>query len=134
LFYLSCSLCADISPQYLTLSHLGSLTVICKEDIANLMQPLHSISMFSYLKTFSISECHKIKTLMTSNLVPQLQNVESIIVEFCNSIEQIFAMTYGDSNKITLPKLANLEVKSLPQLKAIDGCPNLCKPIIECVD
>jgi len=143
LFCLSCSLCANIqSLQSLTLSHLESLITICDED--NCL-PRY---MFSQLKHFRISNCHGIKTLVTSNLVSHLQNLESIIVSNCDSMEQIFAVTFGDNDsiKITLPKFTILTVEYLPQIKTVSerilvckyglrlditDCPKLCDPRIE---
>ncbi|KOM37583.1 hypothetical protein LR48_Vigan03g096500 [Vigna angularis] len=152
LLCLSCSLCSNIqSLQSLRLSHLESLTAICKEDIANLVQASPPGSMFTHLKDLYISKCHGIKTLLTLSLVPQLQNPESMDVSFCNSMEQIFAVTYDDDDdsiKITLPKLTVLVLRGLPQLKTvckeilvcksgfeldITDSPNLCEPRIEYV-
>ncbi|KAL9297379.1 hypothetical protein ACSQ67_023275 [Phaseolus vulgaris] len=146
LFCLSCSLCANISLQYLSLYDMESLTAICKEDIANLVPSPRAI--FSYLKRFEIYHCHGIKTLLTPSLVPQLQNLEFLSVSNCNSMEQIFAESYDDSIKITLPKLTTLEVTCLPKLKMVckgilvcksgfmldmTDCLNSCQPIIEYV-
>ncbi|KAK7374727.1 hypothetical protein VNO80_08164 [Phaseolus coccineus] len=146
LFCLSCSLCANESLQYLSLYDLESLTAICKEDIANLMPSRRGI--FSYLKHFDIYHCHGIKTLLTPSLVPQLQNLKLLSVSYCDSMEQIFAESYDDGIKITLPKLTTLKVRNLPQLKMvckgilvcksgfkldIIDCPNSCQPRIEYV-
>ena len=149
LFCLSCSLCASIeSLQYLDLCALTSLTAICKEDIANLMPPQSPVGIFSDLKHFDISHCHGIKTLLTPILVPLLQNLEFLSVSYCDSMEQIFAESYDDGIKITLPELTNLSVRYLPKLKMvckgilvcksgfkldITDCPNSCQPRIEYV-
>ena len=149
LFCLSCSLCANIQKlQSLRLSHLESLTTICNKDIVNLIQPWFATGMFSQLKDFDISNCHGIKTLMTSSLASHLQNLESITVSNCDSMEQIFAVTFDDNDsiKIILPKLNFLWVSCLPQIKTVSerilvckygfrpcitGCPKLCEPRIE---
>ncbi|KAK7374729.1 hypothetical protein VNO80_08166 [Phaseolus coccineus] len=149
LFCLSCSLCANIQRlQSLNLWTLESLTAICKEDIANLMPPLSPRGIFSYLKHFDIHHCQGIKTLLTPSLVPQLQNLKLLSVSYCDSMEQIFAESYDDGIKITLPKLTTLSVIKLPQLKMvckgilvcksgfkldIIDCPNSCQPRIEYV-
>ena len=149
LFCLSCSLCANIeSLQYLSLYCLKSLTAICQEDIANLMPPPSPRGIFSYLKRFDIKGCPGIKTLLTPSLVPLLQNLEFLSVSDCNSMEQIFAESYDDGIKITLPKFTTLLVRHLPKLKMvcngilvcksgfkldITDCPNSCQPRIEYV-
>ncbi|XP_068498544.1 probable disease resistance protein At4g27220 [Phaseolus vulgaris] len=146
LFCLSCSSCANI--EYLSLYDLKSLTAICKEDIANLMPPPSPRGIFSYLRHFDVSACRGIKTLLTPSLVPQLQNLKFLSVSDCDSMEQIFAESYDDGIKITLPKLITLKVRNLPQLKMvckgilvcksgfeldITDCPNSCQPRIEYV-
>jgi len=149
LFCLSCSLCANIeSLQYLSLYDLESLIAICQEDIANLMPLPSLIGIFSDLKRFDISYCHEIKTLLTPSLVPLLQNLEFLSVSNCNSMEQIFAESYDDGIKTTLPTLTTLYVNNLPRLKmvckgilvcksgfklVITDCPNSCQPRIEYV-
>ena len=147
LFCLSCSLCANIENlQSLDLWALESLTAICKEDIANFMPPPSPRGIFSCLKRFDISGCRGIKTLLTPSLVPLLQNLEFLSVSDCHSMEQVFAESYDDGIKITLPKLTTLSVRKLPQLKMvckgilvcksgfkldITDCPNSCQPRIE---
>ena len=149
LFCLSCSLCANIENlQSLDLWALESLTAICKEDIVNVMPPRSPRSIFSYLKRFDIKDCPGIKTLLTLSLVPQLQNLEFLDVSECDSMEQIFAESYDDGIKITLPKLTTLDLWKLPELKMVckgilvcksgfkldmTDCPNSCQPRIEYV-
>ncbi|XP_022635783.1 probable disease resistance protein At4g27220 isoform X2 [Vigna radiata var. radiata] len=129
LFCSSCYLCTDIKNlQSLNLNCLESLTVICKKLPEN--------DMFSSLKTLCVHKCHQMKILLTSKLVRQLQNLESITVSHCNSIEQIFGVAYdkdkdeedenedyeddeGDSNIIILRKLTWLSITYLPQLKTV---------------
>ncbi|XP_047180434.1 probable disease resistance protein At4g27220 [Vigna umbellata] len=144
LFCSSCYLCTNLKNlQSLNLNCLESLTVIC--------QKLPESDMFSHLKTLCVHKCHEMKILLTSKFVQQLQNLESITVSHCNSIEQIFEDEEddeGDSNKIILRKLTWLSITYLPQLKtvykgilicksgfksSIDNCPQLCKPGTEYV-
>ncbi|XP_028212007.1 probable disease resistance protein At4g27220 isoform X2 [Glycine soja] len=144
LFCVSCSLCTNIQNlKSLKLYNLDSLSVICKEDVADLTQFLYLRGVFSHLKELSIHGCHQIEKLLTPGLVPQLQNLESISVQDCKSIKEIFA---GDSSdNIALPKLTNLELDMLPELKTvckgillinsedilhINDCPNYEKPRI----
>ncbi|KAG5093051.1 hypothetical protein JHK82_051829 [Glycine max] len=123
LFCVSCSLCTNIQNlKSLKLDNLGSLSVICKEDVAGLTQSLSRSGVFSHLQELSISGCHQIEKLLTPGLVPQLQNLESISVSYCKSIKEIFA---GDSShNIALPNLTKLQLASLPELKTV------CKGIL----
>ncbi|BAT83144.1 hypothetical protein VIGAN_04024900 [Vigna angularis var. angularis] len=142
----SCCLCINIrNLRTLKLSCLQSLTTIFKE--------LPPRGMFSHLKTLDVYKCHRIKILLPSRLVRHLQNLESVTLSHCDSMEQIFALAYDDSdkndendddgdrdgdedednegehddnNKIRLPKLNCLEVKYLPQLKTV------CEGVLIC--
>ncbi|KHN13823.1 Putative ubiquitin-like-specific protease 2B [Glycine soja] len=144
LFCVSCSLCTNIQNlKSLKLYNLDSLSVICKEDVADLTQFLYLRGVFSHLKELSIDGCHQIEKLLTPGLVPQLQNLESISVSDCESIKEIFA---GDSSdNIALPNLTKLQLRYLPELQTvckgillinsedileIDYCPNHEKPRI----
>jgi len=120
LFCLCFSLCTNIqSLKSLELDFLESLTAICKEHIVDLTQSLSLSGVFSQLQRFSIHECHAIEMLLTTELVPQLRNLEFISVWNCQSMKEIFAVSYSggddDSFTITLPKLNTLELGFLPQ-------------------
>ncbi|KAL2329695.1 hypothetical protein Fmac_017276 [Flemingia macrophylla] len=126
----SCSFCTNIqSLEDLRLNCLESLTVICKEDVLDLMQFVSPRGVFSLLKKIHIEGCHEIETLITPWSVPQLQNLEYITVLSCNSLKEIFAIHNNvdqNSFNITLPKLIALNLCRLPQLKIV------CKGIIIC--
>ncbi|RDX58223.1 putative disease resistance protein, partial [Mucuna pruriens] len=122
----SCSLCTNIQMlESLHLKDLLSLTVILKENVG-----VSRSSIFSHLKRFEIKGCHKIEKLLTPVLVLQLQNLESITVEDCYSMKEIFAVSNsggGDDHVIVyLPKLTRLYLSKLWQLKTV------CKGILEC--
>ncbi|KAG4937599.1 hypothetical protein JHK85_052518 [Glycine max] len=125
LFCVSCSLCTNIQNlKSLKLDNLGSLSVLCKEDVAGLTQSLSRSGVFSHLKELSIEKCHQIEKLLTPGLVPQLQTLASISVEDCESIKEIFA---GDSSdNIALPNLTKLQLRYLPELQTV------CKGILLC--
>ncbi|TKY64973.1 Gibberellin receptor GID1C [Spatholobus suberectus] len=131
LFCLSCSSWTNI--QYLEslkLEGLNSLTAICKVDISGLTQILSGMIMFSHLMHFEIMECNKIETLLTPGLVQQLRNLQSINVQRCNSMKEIFAVSNSgddDSFNIKLPKLTSLILSNLPQLTTVSKGILVCR-------
>lgn len=125
----SCSFCTKIHKiEVLKLESLKSLTVVCKE-VFDVGQSLTPFGTFSCLKEFSICNCHLIEKLFTPQLVQQLQNLETIYVNSCDSMKEIFAVSNSDDNDrsiISLPKLTELTLEYLPQLKIV------CKGSIRC--
>ncbi|KAK7295559.1 hypothetical protein RJT34_18469 [Clitoria ternatea] len=108
--------------QSLTLTHLESLSTICKEDVVDVA--------FYHLKKLEICECHGLKTLLTIEVLPQLQHLEEVNVRTCRSMVEIFAVSddndNGSSSSIIIPKLIMLLLWDLPELKTV------CKGIILC--
>jgi len=125
----SCSFCTKIhSLEVLKLERLKSITVLCKE-VFDVRQSLTPFGIFSCLKQFEIVYCHLIEKLFTPRLVQELQNLETIRVEGCNSMKEIFAASTSDDNDrsiISLPKLTELNLRYLPQLRTV------CKGSISC--
>ncbi|XP_027172806.1 disease resistance protein At4g27190-like [Coffea eugenioides] len=92
---------------------------------------------FSSLQILEISECHNMKQLFTVQLLQNLQNLETLIVEDCGGLEEIAAdgngvgqgggegtqltSSEGATATVILPKLRWLRLDNLPQLK------NICK-------
>ncbi|KAM4103154.1 hypothetical protein ACJW30_06G057500 [Castanea mollissima] len=90
------------------------------------------LGTFSRLKVIFIHEC-PIKKLLPLGLLLHLDNLEEIRVENCLELEEIIAEACDefegdeeekeekgmDTTKITLPKLRVLNLKNLPELKAI---------------
>ncbi|XP_020996900.2 probable disease resistance protein At4g27220 [Arachis duranensis] len=131
----NCSFCSNLNNlQSLELHGLDSLTVICKEDVAitdTTTQPVKPNAVFSQLRHLEIWNCDGIETLVTAGLLPQLQNLQTLIVNSCESLREIFAAgssgaDSGDaaSTVITLPNLTSLELYVLPMLETV------CKGII----
>ncbi|XP_027170330.1 disease resistance protein SUMM2-like [Coffea eugenioides] len=97
---------------------------------------------FSSLKELSISKCHNMKQLFTVQLLQNLQNLEELYVEDCEGLEEIAAdgngvgqgggegtqltSSEGATATVILPKLRQLRLDNLPQLK------NICKAAMIC--
>ncbi|XVF78084.1 hypothetical protein PTKIN_Ptkin14bG0100200 [Pterospermum kingtungense] len=94
------------------------------------------LNIFSSLFEIRISKCKNIKKLLSSIWVLQnLQNLEYLCVEDCHEMEEIIASdlelkveeegtrstTTASFKSITLPKLRQLELYDLPELKSICG-------------
>jgi len=104
------------------LSHSCSIVV-------DVRQSLSPSGIFSCLKEFSVYNCNFLENLFTPRLVQQLQNLETIIVRYCGSMKEILVASNDDDDdslSIALPKLTNLELGDLPQLKIF------CKGSISC--
>ncbi|MED6126173.1 hypothetical protein PIB30_075762 [Stylosanthes scabra] len=92
-------------------------------------------AIFSNLTCFEIFGCHEIEMLMTAGLLSQLQNLQTLIVNSCDSLREIFAASSanGDADiddgasTIKLRSLSTLKLNDLPRLKSV------CKGIISCV-
>nr|KYP35720.1 putative disease resistance protein At5g63020 family [Cajanus cajan] len=125
-------------------------TAICKEYVADfhMLTPQTRTEVFRHVVHFEISECHKIETLLTLELVPSLAKLVTIQVRDCDSMKEIFAASNRGDGSITLPKLTTLKLYYLPQLHTVyEGvlvcasldaldqayCPNLRLPKIKLV-
>ena len=83
--------------------------------------------MFSCLKRIQIHACQKIKKLFWPELVHNLQNLEVVDVKFCLQLVEIIAASDvkeeneggKDSILFTLPKLREIRLWWLPELKCI---------------
>ncbi|KAG4179514.1 hypothetical protein ERO13_A10G109850v2 [Gossypium hirsutum] len=85
---------------------------------------------FSHLKRVLIWRCMSMKTLFAHWLLPNLQNLEEIWVEDCDELVEILGTSTLEDDqdaekgsdafiKFNLPKLRNLELHALPELKSI---------------
>ncbi|GLT83876.1 hypothetical protein SLE2022_021470 [Rubroshorea leprosula] len=86
--------------------------------------------IFSNLKIFKMWECSRMKRLFSLELLQGLQNLEEITVKNCQQMEEIIGWEGEEENHtadatttttFTLPKLTDLSLENLPELKRI--CP-----------
>ncbi|GLU05985.1 hypothetical protein SLE2022_230550 [Rubroshorea leprosula] len=94
--------------------------------------------VFSNLKNLCVAQCSGIRKLLPLELLQTLQNLESISVLLCDQMEEIIASLDSDASSsdsdasssdsdasssdkftFTFPKLRELRLSSLPQLKSI---------------
>ncbi|KAK8300550.1 hypothetical protein V6Z11_D05G393400 [Gossypium hirsutum] len=82
---------------------------------------------FSHLKEITIYSCSSMKTLLPHWLLPNLQNLEKIHVEYCSLLVEILGAATSEVEengsdaliKFHLPKLRELSFLDLPNLKSI---------------
>ncbi|XP_034918647.1 probable disease resistance protein At4g27220 [Populus alba] len=88
--------------------------------------------VFSCLKEFNCFSCSSMKKLFPLVLLPNLVNLESILVFGCEKMEEIIGGTRSDeessssSTEFKLPKLRSLELEDLPELKRICNAKLIC--------
>ncbi|GLT25283.1 hypothetical protein SLA2020_004210 [Shorea laevis] len=115
----SSSLCSPILDklEMLDLQHLPNLSVLVR--VEGVATPPH---IFSNLKILLISSCLGMRKLFPLELRHAFQNLEKIDVDDCKQMEEIIASSDSDassSDKFTFPKLRELKLSSLDQLKSI---------------
>ncbi|GLT51628.1 hypothetical protein SLA2020_250260 [Shorea laevis] len=114
----SSSLCYPVLNK-LELLSLWNLPRLCAlVRVEGVATPPH---IFSNLKILRISICSEMRKLFPLELLHALQNLEEIEVRECKQMEEIIASSDSNasSDKFTFPKLKELKLLWLPQLKSI---------------
>ncbi|GKV50321.1 hypothetical protein SLEP1_g57031 [Rubroshorea leprosula] len=110
----------------LWLYKLPNLSVVVNVEGVEATSP----HIFSNLKFFGMWECSRMKGLFSLELLQGLQNLEAITVWNCQQMEEIIGWEGEEENHtadatttttFTLPKLRQLNLQNLPELKRI--CP-----------
>lgn len=111
------------------LDNLHELVKVAEASVVSTLSPQSSPAIFSNLKSFHIEGCSNMKQLFPFDLVHDLQNLENLIVRCCGQIEEIIGSEEEEENhkgngtqaptKFSLPKLKELELTRLPELKSI---------------
>ncbi|GKV45566.1 hypothetical protein SLEP1_g52634 [Rubroshorea leprosula] len=112
--------------EWLWLDNLPNLSVVVNVEGVEATSP----HIFSNLKFFEMWECSTMKRLFSFELLQGLQNLEQIRVWNCQQMEEIIGWEGEEENHtadatttttFTLPKLTELTLHNLPELKRI--CP-----------
>uniref|UniRef100_A0A6N2KGQ8 NB-ARC domain-containing protein n=1 Tax=Salix viminalis TaxID=40686 RepID=A0A6N2KGQ8_SALVM len=119
----------DVLPLKYSLSSCNSMESLVSSSwfcSAPLPQPSPSYNgIFSALQLLSCYGCKSMKKLFPAVLLPNLVNLEEIEVDDCEKMEEIIGGTSSDeegdigeeSSEFKLPKLKNLILLRLPELK-----------------
>ncbi|TYI96083.1 hypothetical protein E1A91_D01G045200v1 [Gossypium mustelinum] len=123
------SLCSPLENlEYLWLERLTNLHVLIKlEAPLSISRSRPLLGIFSHLKSFVIKKCLNMKQLFPFKLAHDLQNLENLVVCNCVQMEEIISSEEENHKgngintpmKFSLPKLRELELKNLPELKSI---------------
>ncbi|GKV36320.1 hypothetical protein SLEP1_g44465 [Rubroshorea leprosula] len=112
--------------EKLWLDKLPNLSVVVNVEGVEATSP----HIFSNLKVFEMEECSRMKRLFSLELLQGLPNLEYIRVRNCQQMEEIIGWEGEEENHtadatttttFTLPKLTDLRLENLPELKRI--CP-----------
>ncbi|KAG8492321.1 hypothetical protein CXB51_009804 [Gossypium anomalum] len=118
------------SLEVLSLRDLPKLSALIMKDEgigSATTSTLATSATFSHLKEISICICSSMKTLLPHWLLPNLQNLEKIYVNHCSQLVEILGAATLEVEekgsdaliKFHLPKLRELKLRNLPNLKSI---------------
>ncbi|XVF24415.1 hypothetical protein REPUB_Repub13aG0125900 [Reevesia pubescens] len=123
---LSLSSCNSLSKiEKLSLGDLCNLSELVRVEVAVLptSRARKPPAMFSSLQTLCLWSCSSMKNLFSLEQMQGLQNLEHIQVVNCKEMEKIVASEdsgiAGIASTIILPKLRELSLQYLPELKVI---------------
>ncbi|OWM88478.1 hypothetical protein CDL15_Pgr003890 [Punica granatum] len=112
---------AFFNSQQALLHCLESLELLKLPKLTEIWQDQPSVT-WSKLKSLRIEECHNLlKAVDSSNLLMKLESLESLSINDCKSMEEIFGLrgiASGTINK-NLPRLHALELEDLPRLRCL---------------
>ncbi|TYI32232.1 hypothetical protein ES332_A04G045100v1 [Gossypium tomentosum] len=116
------------SLQVLVLQDLPKLSaLIIKDEGFGSTSTLAPAATFSHLKEIVIINCSSMQTLLPHWLLPNLQNLERIFVTECDELVELLGAATSEVEekgsdaliKFHLPKLTDLTLSKLPNLKRI---------------
>ncbi|KAH7844664.1 hypothetical protein Vadar_030392 [Vaccinium darrowii] len=106
-----------------TLRSIGSLSVSSMDNLVEIWP----VDLEAKLRAIMVSHCHKLSNILfPSNLMECIQNLGSVKVNYCNSVEVVFdlcGLNVGGKGKgpiaIALPCLVDLDLSNLQDLKPV---------------
>ncbi|GLT58610.1 hypothetical protein SLA2020_314870 [Shorea laevis] len=105
--------------EYLDLSYMSNLKSVFDEEGLGLSSRVPPTNFFS-LKEIRVFSCHQLKKLFSSGwLLRYFQSLETIEVTYCATMRELISSPAHEEEKVTLPKLQNLKLIDLSELRSI---------------
>ncbi|KAF2285944.1 hypothetical protein GH714_009126 [Hevea brasiliensis] len=118
--------------KFLNLDSLKNFRFLFGGEVAVAPSLPHYGNSFNQLRTFNMRNCPTIKKLFPPCLLPNLQNLETIYVSDCLSMEEIIGAERQEEQvtmDFSLPKLRIFNLINLPQLKSICDRVVICESL-----
>ncbi|XP_059658661.1 uncharacterized protein LOC132304984 [Cornus florida] len=104
--------------EELKISELESITWIWDNQLF-LASEAKEESSFQQLREIEIERCQKLVNVIPSNLIPRLQNLETVEIKGCESVVsavEVLTIENGSATSMELPQLKSMILESLPKL------------------
>ncbi|KAF2294525.1 hypothetical protein GH714_012204 [Hevea brasiliensis] len=98
-------------------SNLENLHLRQMNDMKSIWHSQFATDSFCKLKSLTISDCSKLRTVFPSNFLERFQRLEELKVYDCISLQEIYQLE--GSNVIEAFELRKLSIQSLPSLKHV---------------
>ncbi|KAF2294542.1 hypothetical protein GH714_012397 [Hevea brasiliensis] len=103
--------------EMVAFSNLENLHLRQMNDMKSIWHSQFATDSFCKLKSLTISDCSKLRTVFPSNFLERFQRLEELKVYDCISLQEIYQLE--GSNVIEAFELRKLSIQSLPSLKHV---------------
>ncbi|XP_058071446.1 disease resistance protein At4g27190-like [Magnolia sinica] len=118
-----------------TLPTMEELILYNLPNLRTLYRGVPQFGTLPSLKTMTVEHCHNLKNLFSFGLFQHLQNLEYVRLWMCDKVEEIIAEdeVMADRDTITLPRLKELRMGFLPELRSVSKRVLVCNSLVSIV-